>query len=166
ADGYCLYSLWQNSELQSPVITILQLQKAVSLHLGSVELSHSTPCSPGKPFQPSRGDPYRPDTSKSLSAPCKTGLVISGPQVGSQGLYSRRMNLKTEGPRPPAPQPAPSLGGSLRRQASLYHHPSHTLRSSTSAGQTPSLCLTTLLTAGPWLPCRMLAVMGWPRCQR
>lgn len=76
-------------------VLLLYMYKTVTLHLGTVVLNRSTPCSPGKPFQPTRADPDQPDTSRPPSLQCETGLLTSGLLVGSLGHYSRQLHLKT-----------------------------------------------------------------------
>lgn len=76
------------------------MYKVVTLHLGTAVSSQSTPCSPSKPFQPTRADPDQPDNGRSPSLQCETGPLTSGPLVGPLGhcshqLYSRKKR-KTE----------------------------------------------------------------------
>lgn len=72
-------------------VNLFYMYEVVTLHLGTAVLSQSTPCSPGKPFQPTRADPDQPDNGRSPSLQCETGPLTSGPLVGLLGHCSRQL---------------------------------------------------------------------------
>ncbi|KAF3847884.1 hypothetical protein F7725_020912 [Dissostichus mawsoni] len=73
------------------------------LHLGSVVLSRSTPCSPDTPFQPTRADPDQPGSGRSLSPLFESDPLTSEPP-GEPFLAGEGLRRPNTGPLVPGPE--------------------------------------------------------------